>query len=191
MSPIIGIIDSSKAVNVVTQAYESIATYTGSSQSTITFSSIPQTYKHLQLRMSTRSTSSNAYNAWFRWTINGVSTGGQYTEAYLAGNGSSISTYTSGTPTNDFESMYNPGSDSDSNVFGLYIVDFYDYANTSRYKIVNSYNGVMGNASTTRLGLNTIGGYFNSTSAVSSITLSSNYGVWASGSKFALYGIKG
>lgn len=191
MSPIIGIIDSSKAVNVVTQAYESIATYTGSGQSAITFSGIPQTYKHLQLRMSTRSSGSNAFNSWFRWTINGVSTGGQYTEAYLSGNGTTLTTYTSGTPNNDFESMFNPGPDSDNGVFGLYIVDFYDYANTSRYKIVNSYNGVMGNNSTNRLGLTNIGGYFNTTSAVSSITLSSNYGTWVSGCKFALYGIKG
>ncbi|NBR25500.1 MAG: hypothetical protein EBU08_17335, partial [Micrococcales bacterium] len=53
--PILGVIASSKLVS--TNSYESIATATGTGSSgTITFSSIPSTYKSLQLRFNVRST---------------------------------------------------------------------------------------------------------------------------------------
>lgn len=190
MSPILGVVASSKPKTI--QAYESIATYTGAGNpGTITFSGIPSTYKHLQLRLSTKSLGSNAANSWYKWHVNGVNTGGQYSEGNLSGNGSTLTAYTSAITGNNFESMFNPGSDTDAGVYGIYIIDFYDYANTSRWKAVNSYSGTMANTNTTRLGLTQVGGSFNSTAAISSISLVSVYGAWATGSKFALYGIKG
>jgi hypothetical protein len=58
--PILGIIASSKLT--VSNSYESIATTTVGSggSATVTFSSIPATYKHLQVRTLIRSAGSDA-----------------------------------------------------------------------------------------------------------------------------------
>ena len=51
MTPILGIMASGISGNLVTNSYESIATGTVSTPTaTIAFSSIPATYKHLQVR---------------------------------------------------------------------------------------------------------------------------------------------
>ncbi len=82
---------------VTPPSYESIATASGNgSSATITFSSIPSTYTHLQIRAITRDTSAlnDSYGA--KLKINS-DTGSNYTSHYLLGTGSGISSGSQGT----------------------------------------------------------------------------------------------
>ena len=170
--------------------YESIATYTlGSAQSTVTFSSIPSTYQHLQIRMMTRNTTSNTYNSWFKFQVNG-DTGANYSEHALTGNGTSASGYAA-TSNNSVDLFYNPGPDAATGIFGVSIIDFLDYANTNKNKTIRILNGTDINISTTRLGVQLASAAWLNTSAINSITFTGSNGNFAQYSSFALYGIKG
>ena len=60
--PILGVIDSSKSGNLYSASYESIATVSVGSggAANVEFTSIPQTYTHLQLRAISRGTGTTA-----------------------------------------------------------------------------------------------------------------------------------
>ena len=163
-------------------AYDSIATTTlSSSQTTITFSSIPSTYTHLQLRGIARSTGSSS----MKLRINS-DTGSNYSYHQLYGNGSTVSSngYAS------FTTMYIanlPVAADGANLFDGFVIDILDYANTSKYKTFRSLNGFDANGS----------GYIAlesdawlNTSAVTTLEFTTSVGI-AQYSSFALYGIKG
>jgi hypothetical protein len=186
MSPIIGIMASQNYPRV-TGSYESIATVTVGSggQSTISFTSIPSTYTHLQIRGIARCASSTADSA---MTFNSDSSSGSYFanhQFYGEGLGS-ISASTSPASTKA-EPLYTPGSGVTSSIFAGFVVDILDYQNTNKNKTVRSLAGWDANAS----------GYivyrsclWMKTEAISRIdwTVTGN---WAQYSSFALYGIKG
>jgi len=183
---------ASAASNSVTPAvptsYESIASFTGSGTSTITFSSIPSTYKSLQLRYIGRSTTaSGGIDLIMRF--NGSSTAA-YTWHYIEGDGSG------GTPQasysiNDTGFYYSSaltGAVTDAGIFGVGFIDIIDYANTSKTKVAKSFWGRDTNG-TGKLQL--MSNLWNNTSAITSITLTTSSGNFETGSNFALYGIKG
>jgi hypothetical protein len=176
MSPILGIIASSRAV--ASNSYDSIATVTigAGGASTASFTSIPSTYQHLQIRVMAKTNDSNPYgNA--AVTLNGAA--GEYRHD-LYGTGSAAGVSASAT---SFIS-YIGGTAQ----FGVAIIDILDYANTNKNKTIRSICGVDNNGS----GLVAMtSGLETSTSAVSSITLTSNSGNFPQYSSFALYGIKG
>jgi hypothetical protein len=187
MTPILGILASGISGNLWQPGkdYDSIATTTvgAGGVATITFSSIPSTYRHLQLRYISNNTS-NAYT--IRATLNGDS-GANYANHNLSGNGSSASA--AGYPSET--SMGFPRSSEGStfaSVFAGGIVDILDYANTSKYKTARGLGGYDTNSSpqviefTSSLWMNT--------NAVTSIVLSSIVGNFRQYSSFALYGVK-
>lgn len=162
--------------------FESIATVTVGSggASTITFSSIPATYQHLQIRIFAKATAS----AYLRGRLNGSSTG--YANHYLDGNGVSA---TSGADINNtWFFVYGTVANTTSGVFAAGIMDILDYANTNKNTTIKTLNGVDynggGNAA-----INS--GFWNNTSAVNEIVFDLNTGNFAQHSHFALYGIKG
>ena len=171
--------------------YEAIATTTVPSggAATVTFSSIPSTYQHLQLRLMTRNTAANNYNSWFQMRVNG-DTGSNYSEHALAGNSSAATSY--GQASNASVDVFvNPGSDAASGIYGASIIDFLDYANTSKNKTIRILNGAEINVSTTRIGMQLCSAAWLNTSAITSITFTGANGNFDQYSSFALYGIKG
>jgi hypothetical protein len=163
-------------------SYESIATtVVGAGGATVvTFSSIPSTYKHLQLRYIARSSTGGEYNPNF--TINS-DTAGNYRWKYLTGNGSTASSGDSGaSPT----SIVLPIVPFATSTFGVNIIDFLDYADTNKFKTTRNIGGRETNSVGEAL---VISGLWRSTSAISTITL--NFSGVAQYSHFALYGIKG
>ena len=73
----------------VPPSYESIASATGTGSSgTITFSSIPGTYQHLQIRINSRNDSTDGATTTMRF--NG-DTGSNYARHYLYGDGATVS----------------------------------------------------------------------------------------------------
>lgn len=183
---------ASAASNSVTPAspssYESIATLSGGGVSTVTFSSIPSTYKHLQIRVLAKSNGTN--NDEINVRFNGV-TGASYRNHFLRGNATSV-VAGSGAGTSLGEVMRVTGSGNAPGVFTAAIIDIIDYASTTKYKTLRSFDGwdPAGGTAGYRAGL--YSGLFISTNAISSITLvSATPTNFASGTTFALYGIKG
>jgi hypothetical protein len=187
-----GVGPSSAASNSVTpyDGYESIATAYGSGGSTITFSSIPSTYTHLQLRCFGRSTfAATASNV--QMQLNSDTSSANYAFHSLNGNGTAAGAegYSSGTLGSITPITRVAGANATSGIFGTSIVDILDYTNTNKYKTVRVLTGADLNGS----GLvYLVSGLWLNTSAISTITLtlqdSSNF---ASGSVFELYGIRG
>ena len=173
----------------IPSSFESIASATGTgSSNTITFSSIPGTYQHLQIRGLFRSTyGTNGGDLIYLMRFNS-DTGSNYTRHYLEGNGSAASAYGEGSTS----SLYGGGGAAGSgttNTCGASIVDIHNYASTSQYKTVRVFGG--GEINTTPSMLRLSSGVWMSTSAITSITLLDVYGNFTTQSQFALYGIKG
>ena len=170
-------------------AFESIASATGTGSSgTITFSSIASTYKHLQIRGLARSTEVagtsnlqiNAFNS---------DAGTNYAQHRLTGNGSTVTA--AGTATQSVILLGQaPAANAAANLACVFIIDILDYASTSKYKTVRAFTGQdTNNAFNGQVGL--YSGLWQSTSALTSLSLSLDGGSFNTISTFALYGIKG
>jgi hypothetical protein len=182
---LIGIIASS-GVSAAAGDYESIASVTlGSATSAIDFNSIPQTYKHLQIRFMLRSTASSND---FSIGMNGSFSITNSSSHSLVGNGSSAS---AGAWTSQgFLSPVNPVnlvSAFPSGSIGAGVIDILDYADTNKTKTVRALWGSDQNGAGF---VSLFSGSFNTTSAMTSINFFNGFN-WAQYSSFALYGIKG
>ena len=169
-------------------SFESIATQTVGlgGAATITFSSIPSTYTHLQLRAITRGNNADTDDD-IQILFNGDSTA-SYTYKQLSGNGTSA---TSGGDVSQTSSrvVRAAGATAQANTFGAGVVDILDYTNTNKKKVLRTLNGVDFNGSGV---VNLRSLLYNKTDAITSMTLTSRYGTSISQySSFALYGIKG
>jgi len=190
MSLILGILDSGGAAAGGLTSYESIATATGTGSSgTITFSSIPSTYKHLQIRCISRLSATKGY------TIvkpNNDSSTANYTYHTIYGDGVSITPdkYTTGSLGGSY-SIYSTGATSElADNVGVAILDIHDYASTTKYKTFRSFTGYDNNQNGNGI-VFLISTLWLSTSAISSLTIDAQGGNFTTATSFALYGIKG
>jgi hypothetical protein len=178
LSPILGIWASQNYPRV-TNSYESIATVNVGAGGTgsITFSSIPNTYKHLQIRAYSPS------GGYLDLRLNGDSTTSNYRGHALFGQGSTVSSITAA------NAAYFPwsGGWSTSGPW-VGVMDILDYSDTNKNKTLRVLEGLDANGSG-ELYLNSI--LWMSTSAISSITLSRSGVTIGQYSSFALYGIRG
>jgi hypothetical protein len=187
VSPILGIYASQISGHLFAPsgAYDSIATVTVGSggSSTIDFTSIPSTYTHLQLRYITRNAAVTDTTL-IRFNSD---TGSNYAFHMLRGDGSSA-TSIAGISQTRSELPFTSYSGTTANVFGAGVIDILDYANTSKYKTARTLGGADLNGSGA---INFVSSLWQSTSAVSSISIFASTGSIAQYSQFALYGIKG
>jgi hypothetical protein len=178
---------SNSVIPVVPSAFESIATATPSSASTVTFSSIPSTYTHLQVRYLIRTTSGGNYVS---LRLND-DTGSNYAYHSLMGDGST--TIARGTTAANFIEVmedFNEGTVASPSP-NVGIIDIHDYASTTKNKTVRAFVGGDNNSTvTTRGNVHLASGLWLSTSAVNSLTIFSQQ-QWAFSTVFSLYGIKG
>lgn len=181
--PIIGVIASSISGNLYSASYDSIATATPTSGS-VTFSSIPQTYRHLQVRAMWRSINASVADG-FIMRFNGTTS--TYASHWLQGDGATA-TMNSQTGNNAMRFTQAPGANAGSNVFGVAIIDIYDYANTNKNKTAKFLAG-FDNAGSGQVALDS--GLWVNTAAVNSITFFPNLSNdFAAGTHIALYGIR-
>ena len=184
MSPILGIWASQNYPRS-TNSYESIATVNGTGSSgTITFTSIPSTYKHLQLRfMSASSGTGGVENPWLRFNNDSTTL---YSAHRLYGDGNSVSADAFTTVAQIRAGFVNDSSNVD--ILGVAVIDILEYANTNINKTVRLLSGVDKNGN----GFINLGsGNWRSTAAINRIDLIVNGLNWTADSTFALYGIKG
>ena len=168
-------------------AFESIASVTGSGGNELTFSSIPSTYKHLQIRGIYKDTETGGFVTDMKIRFNSDS-GFNYSWHNIFATGSAVSA--SGNASMSSIQIESAGyQGSTSGIHGVSIVDIHDYANTSRNKTVRCFSGCDINGVNGSLTL-TSGAYY-STSAITSITLLRGSSAFGTTSRFDLYGIKG
>lgn len=161
-------------------SYESIATVAVTSNTlTITFSSIPQTYTHLQIRGIARTNRNSAIDS-YQINLNGNSN----TKSHeLRGDGSAASA-SSGNVANGII----PGANATASVFGGFVSDILDYTSTNKNKTIRTLCAYDANGSGE---INFTSSFYDSTAAITSITI--NVGTsnsYVANSHFALYGIK-
>lgn len=185
MSPLIlGIMASSQPG--ANNSYESIASFTvGSTPANITFSSIPATYKHLQIRGIMRSSAGGGTD--FLQIIANGDTGTNYAYHSVRGNGSAASAGGAGS-TVFYGSIDYPASGAAANTFGALTLDLLDYTNTNKFKTFR----ILAGADTNGSGMiSFISGLWRNTNAVTSISINAASASFSQYSSFALYGIKG
>jgi hypothetical protein len=161
-------------------AFESIMTSTATGSTTITLSSIPSVYKHLQIRAIMRTSGTTGVN---EMRING-DTGTNYSSHYIRGTGSAVSTGSGSSRT----SIWASEELNTANFVAPAIIDILDANSTSKYKTVRTFTGYEYDTTDHEIILGS--GLWMNTAAITSLTFigGSNF---ASGTQIALYGIKG
>lgn len=176
-------------------AYVSIATAYGSGSSgMITFSSIPQGYKNLQIRALVKDTNTSNYATGPLYIyVNDVSTYGAYFTHAMYGRGTGNVLAQNGV--NDSWTSQASQISSGSAHAGMHapaIIDIFDYSATNKSKVMRSFSGTMGTEFTTNFRLAMSSSVYNSSNAITSLSFYSGVsGAFTTTSQIALYGIKG
>lgn len=189
--PILGVVASSTRQGQATDTGAmfpiSSVTVGSAGTSTVTFSSIPSTYTHLQIRFIARANRSGENADLITFRFNG-DTASNYSWHALEGAGATAfveAAANASLPRNGEISA----TTATAGIFGAGIVDVLDYANTNKYKTIRSLSGVDRNGSGTI--------WFGSSNwrdnnAITSINILPTVGIgFVEYSQFALYGIKG
>jgi len=176
-------------------AFDSIATVLVGSggSSTVTFSSIPSTYKHLQLRYIARSSWQYGDNIIVR--LNGDTTSANYPYThYLTGNGSAAGSANDNAAPQPGIGYLMPGTGSYSaaGMFSTGVLDILDYKSTNKNKTMKNFSGADNNyTGSAGLPSGLVSTVWLNTAAVSTITITGANSNFVQHSHFALYGIKG
>lgn len=159
-----------------TPTYTALATIAlSSAASSVTFSSIPATYRDLVIVVSALGST----NLEGRIRFNG-NTGANYGYQRLSGNGTSASATSASAETFGYLSAVADATTTEALDMQINIMD---YSATDKHKtIINRANAV-------GLGTEAFVNRFASTSAIDSVTILTSTGNWAAGSTFALYGV--
>jgi len=190
--PIPGIVASGiSGSKIATGSFYSIATVTAAGgEAFLTFTSIPSTYKSLQIRGIARDGfTSSLIDGGLYIKING-DTGANYSYHWLYGNGTSVSA--NGVASN--ATPYIPMGDitsglSNTNIYAASNWDIIDYSSTTKYKTVRTISGSNANGTGSGLGIAMSSVLWQSTSAINSVGIGAGQTTFAAGSTFALYGI--
>jgi len=159
--------------------YELISTAYGTGASnTVTFSTIPAGYKHLQLRFSALVNTGNPYMG---IRLNGDS-GSNYAYHILVGTGSSLPSNNGTSQTSAINFGFSAGMSASIPTSG--ISDILDAFSTNKNKTLRTMTG-----NTSELAMTS--GLWLNTAAVTSVSAFLQSGVFTTSSRFSLYGLKG
>jgi hypothetical protein len=166
--------------------YEQIATtLVSSSQASVSFASIPQTYKHLQLRYVTKPVSLTYVSNTFLQPNDSTNKNNGYIH-YISGDGSSVSSNNISNRTSSTSDVI-PANGAAS-AFGVGIVDILDYNLTSKNKV---YRTLAGFHDTNERRIMLQSSNIVLLDAITKLTFTIDGNNIATGSRFSLYGIKG
>ena len=174
-----------------TSAFDSLGSVlVGSSgQLSVTFSNIPQTYTHLQLRILWRDNRSNAGDgSYAELTFNGITTG-VYSYHQLYGFGTTSVGAAQNSTYANIELTRMPDNAATSGIFGQTIVDILDYTSTNKAKTIRAIGGYDTNSKGASYLYS--GGWHSTPAAITSLSIKDGGGtLFLENSHFALYGIK-
>jgi hypothetical protein len=190
VSPILGIYASQISGHLFAPsgAYDSIASTTVGSGGTasVTFSSIPSTYTHLQVRILGKSGYTGGTGPDnFDIRFNSDSTQTNYYRHMLYGTGSAVNAG-SGNDNVVIATISTSGDNADT--YGGVVIDVLDYANVNKYKTTRYLGGVDMNNTSGHISFGSV--LWKNTSAISTLYVAPG-NAWAQDTHVALYGIKG
>jgi hypothetical protein len=166
--------------------YDALSTITVPSggMSSVTFSAIPNTYRHLQIRCIARSDSGTATSLSF--TFNGDTNNANYYARHLVfGDGTTAASINNATLTGITGGSVAPSTTS---LVAPNIIDALDYTSTTENKTLRIFGGLDANGSGS-VGLGS--GLWLNNSAITSITITSFGGSnFTQHSQFSLYGVR-
>ena len=182
--PILGIVASSISGGLLATSYNSISTVTVSSPvSSISFTSIPATFTHLQIRGIASNTAN--INEGYRFRFNS-DTAGNYSAHRAIGDGTSIAA--DGNANISYAGEASSTNSPVPQTFSTLVYDVLDYTNTNKYKTVRALSGKDTNGGGK---MTILSGNWRDTAAITSITIFTIDANFAQYTQFALYGIKG
>ena len=189
--PILGVIASSTRQGQATDTgamFPIFATTVGSAgAASVTFSNIPSTYTHLQLRIFAKSNNANANDAGGLNTRFNSDTSNSYSYHYMfASSTGALSTGNASSVDSTLVGFVNSNNYPASN-FTASVIDILDYKNTNKFKTHRSLGGNNGNGAGYAWFAS---GSYQKTNAISSITMTPYQGSLMQYSSFALYGLK-
>jgi hypothetical protein len=178
----LGIFSAAGAGGVVDD-YELIETLVSNgSIGTIQFSSIPQNYKHLQVRYTAKNTSSETS---FGIQMNAIGTSSYFAHA-LIGSSTSVSS----TNTGSVFSMHLINGMASSTTTGRMaagVIDILDYASSTKNTTIRALYG----QDSTNQNITLRSGLLNNTAAINIVSFVAFANNFANTTRFSLYGIKG
>ena len=190
MSPVLGIIASSnqQGRGGDASAFYSIASIVVPSGglSSVTFAGIPSIYRHLQLVAMTKTTVAGSDTWATSLTVypNGDTTNTNYSRSYVYGNGFGTTVGDSGNNSVLFGPIMSSGY---ANSFSIAVVDFLDYANTTKTKPIRTLAG--SDASDTYSWVGATTNQWKSLNAVTSLLVALGSGSFAQNTTLSLYGV--
>lgn len=194
---ILGIYASQISGHLANYAFESLQTVTvgAGGSATISFSSIPSTYKHLQIRGIAQDNRATYNQSSLGLRFNSDS-GNNYSYHFLQASWGAGATGVDSMGSGSQNQIYSIGSITSSvstNHFGGFVIDILDYADTNKYKTARGLSGCEASPATGYRPIPRLGsGTWYSSTAINAITIYSEFGTqFNQYSKFALYGVKG
>jgi hypothetical protein len=161
------------------------AVVTSGGTASVTFSDIPATFTHLQVRGISRSVSASTGGMWGKVYLNGDTTTANYAQHSLYGAGASaaVTAYNASSVTQYCFFTAHTGDNS----WGSVVMDVLDYRSTNKNKTSRFLSGYDANGSglvmfSSELWMNT--------NAVTSLTIDNTGANFAEFSSFALYGVR-
>ena len=195
--PIIGLLSGASAkgygglgaslVQLPTTGFISIQSTTVSgTAANVTFSSIPATYKHLQIRAVARTDGTGVSQPMFM-RFNGATTT-YHNQGFI-----SNQTGLNFVPYNGFDSgiymQRAAAATASASYFGSSIINIIDYATSKHKTCVAEVGGSMAGGSSSNFSVGPYGGTWQDTAAITSIVITPQSGSWVTNTVFSLYGI--
>jgi hypothetical protein len=165
-----------------------------SGASSVSFTNIPNTYTHLQIRGVSSGTRNDYRIGEAEITFNS-DTGSNYAchDIYADGSGTPTATGLSNRSNIRIAPGTLGGNAGGTAIFGSIIIDILDYKNTNKFKTLRSLSGVDLNGTYNGIGgrIGITSGLWQNTNAISSITITpTGAAPFVQHSQFALYGVK-
>lgn len=154
----------------------------------ITFSSIPATYRELQLSIYGRGTAAAA-GVGVLMTLNGNTTAADYDYEFLQAIGASAAAGESLGANAYITCGSVPAASSTANLHSVTKITIPEYANTGGWKAVLVLAAGLATLTTGNLNPQFIGGAFESTAAIATIALTLTSGNWTTTSRVTLWGV--
>ena len=164
-----------------------IAGQTLSSTGAVTFSGIPQTFTHLQIRLTGRILYADTANQVYV-QINGDASTSNYRSHILYGDGFGGLSFDYGTGRGYGIQGFLTATNALANTFGVNVIDILDYSNSNKNKVLRSLSGIESNSSTGPIAA-VVSTLYISTNQITQILLSGLNGNFIAGTRVDLYGI--
>jgi len=171
---------------VTPSSFYNIATLTPTSGTSVTFSSIPSTYKSLQIRGTIAISGARGTPIYF--TLNGDTTVNYFSHALVGFNSSVVAANDGGNSNGWFAVPYDGVANTSYPV--SFIADIVDYSSGSKYSTTRIFSGANDNTTGANPSVALHSTLWKSTSVINSITiLAGASNTFASGTSIALYGV--